>query len=115
MTNSAAQKRRCEAFLGPAHLTRIRGWIRMAATSMVAPNLLRVLVVEDSVDDTFFIVRELQRGGYTVDFERVETPAGMQTALKSRNWDLVISDFSMPRFGGAAALGLYRQSGQDVP
>jgi two-component system, cell cycle sensor histidine kinase and response regulator CckA len=79
------------------------------------PNPLRVLIVEDSVDDTFFIVRELQRGGYNVDFERVETPAGMQTALKSRTWDLVISDFSMPMFGGAAALSLYQQSGQDVP
>ncbi len=79
------------------------------------PSPLRVLIVEDSVDDTFFIVRELQRGGYNVDFERVETPAGMQTALKSRTWDLVISDFSMPLFGGAAALALYKQSGQDVP
>jgi len=84
-------------------------------TSMVTPNPLRLLVVEDSVDDTFFIVRELQRGGYNVDFERVETPAGMQAALKSRTWDLVISDFSMPLFGGPAALGLYQQSGQDVP
>jgi two-component system, cell cycle sensor histidine kinase and response regulator CckA len=67
------------------------------------------------VDDTFFIVRELQRGGYNVDFDRVETPAGMQTALKSRSWDLVISDYSMPQFGGAAALAMYQQSGQDVP
>jgi len=82
---------------------------------MVMPNPLHVLIVEDSVDDTFFIVRELQRGGYNVDFERVETPAGMQTALKSRMWDLVISDFSMPLFGGPAALALYKQSGQDVP
>ena len=79
------------------------------------PNPLRVLIVEDSVDDTFFIVRELQRGGYNVDFERVETPAGMQTALTSRTWDLVISDYSMPLFGGASALALYKQSGQDVP
>jgi PAS domain S-box-containing protein len=79
------------------------------------PNPLRVLIVEDSVDDTFFIVRELQRGGYNVDFERIETPAGMQAALKGRIWDLIISDFSMPQFGGAAALSLYLQSGQDVP
>jgi PAS domain S-box-containing protein len=82
---------------------------------MVMPNPLRVLIIEDSVDDTFFIVRELQRGGYNVDFERVETPAGMQSALKSRAWDLIISDFSMPLFGGAAALALYQQSRQDVP
>jgi PAS domain S-box-containing protein len=82
---------------------------------MAIPNPLRVLVVEDSVDDTFFIVRELQRGGYNVDFERVETPAGMESALKSRSWDLIISDFSMPLFGGPAALALYRQSKLDMP
>ena len=79
------------------------------------PNPLRVLIVEDSVDDTFFIVRELQRGGYSVDFERVETPAAMQTALQQGGWDLIISDFSMPLFGGAAALNLYLQSGFDIP
>ena len=76
---------------------------------------LRVLIVEDSVDDTFFIVRELQRGGYNVDFERVETAAATEAALRLRDWDLVISDYSMPLFGGAAALNLYLQSGLDVP
>ena len=58
---------------------------------------LHILIVEDSVDDTFFIVRELQRGGYNVDFERVETAAAMQAALQSRKWDLVVSDLSLPQ------------------
>jgi PAS domain S-box-containing protein len=76
---------------------------------------LHILIVEDSVDDTFFIVRELQRGGYNVDFERVETAAAMQAALQSRKWDLVISDLSLPQFGGAAALSLFQQSDLDAP
>ena len=76
---------------------------------------LHILIVEDSVDDTFFIVRELQRGGYSVDFERVETAAAMQAALQSRKWDLVISDLSLPQFGGAAALALFQQSDLDAP
>ena len=78
-------------------------------------NPLRVLVVEDSVDDTFFIVRELQKGGFHVDFERVETAAAMQEALRGGQWDLVISDYSMPQFDGEAALALYLQSGSDAP
>jgi PAS domain S-box-containing protein len=78
-------------------------------------NSLRVLVVEDSVDDTFFIVRELQRGGFHVDFERVETAAAMQQALEEGSWDLIISDYSMPQFDGAAALTLYLESGSDAP
>jgi PAS domain S-box-containing protein len=76
---------------------------------------LRVLIVEDSVDDTFFIVRELQRGGFHVEFERVETAASMQAALEVHPWDLIISDYAMPQFGGAAALALYKQQERDMP
>jgi PAS domain S-box-containing protein len=79
------------------------------------PEPLRVLIVEDSVDDTYFIVRELQRGGFVVEFERVETPAAMQAALANHTWDLVISDYSMPLFGGAAALALFKRNGIDIP
>lgn len=76
---------------------------------------LRVLIVEDSVNDTFFIVRELQRGGFNVEFERVETAASMQTALETQPWDLVISDYAMPLFGGGAALALFQQQSLDIP
>lgn len=72
-------------------------------------------MVEDSVDDTFFVVRELQRGGYQVDFERVETAAGMKEALQRGNWDLVVSDYQMPQFDGAAALALHAENGADAP
>lgn len=37
------------------------------------PNLLRVLIIEDSEDDAFFTVQELARGGFEPEFERVET------------------------------------------
>lgn len=79
------------------------------------PAHLKVLIVEDSVNDTFFVVRELQRGGFHVSFERVETQAAMQAALDGQHWDLVISDYSMPQFSGTAALALYRQRGSDAP
>ena len=80
------------------------------------PEPIRVLIVEDSVQDTFFIVRELQRAGFTVTFERVETPGTMLTALQGQPWDLIISDYSMPSFDGPGALALYKQqSGLDVP
>jgi len=79
------------------------------------PGHLRVLVVEDSVNDTFFVVRELQRAGYQVSFERVETGPAMKAALEAGPWDLIISDYQMPQFGGAAALALYKQSDLDIP
>jgi PAS domain S-box-containing protein len=78
-------------------------------------NTLRLLIVEDSEADTYLIVRELQRGGFRPEFERVETAGAMREALETADWDLIISDYSMPMFGGPAALSLYGEKGLDIP
>jgi len=76
---------------------------------------LRVLIVEDSEDDTALLVRELRRGGYELTFERVDTPAGMSVALDKKEWDLVVCDYSMPHFSGTDALRLLRTQDLEVP
>lgn len=76
---------------------------------------LRVLIVEDSEDDTALLLRELQRGGYDTIHERVDTPEAMNTALDRQNWDIVFGDYSMPHFNGIAALKLLRGRGFDMP
>ncbi|MGI8655129.1 MAG: response regulator [Pyrinomonadaceae bacterium] len=76
---------------------------------------LRTLFVEDSENDAELLLRELQRGGYDVAFERVDTAAAMRAALAEKNWDIVISDFSMPQFNGLAALEVLQQSTLDLP
>ncbi|HJR80380.1 MAG TPA: response regulator [Anaerolineales bacterium] len=78
-------------------------------------SLLRVLIVEDSVDDAELIVRELRRGGYEVDSERVETKSGMQAALSRQMWEIILSDYSMPQFSAMAALETLKDSGLDIP
>jgi len=76
---------------------------------------LRILIVEDSEDDTLLLLYELQRGDYNPTFERVDSPAAMSAALDGRGWDLVVADFSMPRFNALAALELLRKKGLDLP
>jgi two-component system cell cycle sensor histidine kinase/response regulator CckA len=78
-------------------------------------DLLRVLIVEDSPEDAVLIVRELSGGGFEVASERVETAFAMQAAVEGRKWDLIISDYSIPGFGGQAALAYYQQKGLDIP
>ncbi|HYL63433.1 MAG TPA: response regulator [Candidatus Methylomirabilis sp.] len=76
---------------------------------------LHVLIVEDSEDDGDLVVRELRRGGYDVHFERVDTEATVVSAVESHEWDLIISDFSMPVFSGIDALAMVRKKRPDVP
>lgn len=78
-------------------------------------SLLRVLVVEDSGDDAALVVREIQRAGYTVEFERVETRAAMQAALAKEAWDIIVADFSLPHFSAMGALETIKASGLDIP
>jgi len=76
---------------------------------------LRVLIVEDSENDTLLLLRELRREGYEPIFERVETREAMIAALEGGRWDIVISDFVMPGFSGLDALCTLMESGLDLP
>lgn len=76
---------------------------------------LRVLIVEDSEDDTLLVVRELKRGGYAPVFERVESEEDMLSALDKEERDLIIADYAMPCFSGPAALDLYKAKDLDIP
>jgi len=76
---------------------------------------LRVLVVEDREEDAQLLLLYLRRGDFDVTFERVDTPEAMSDALAKQPWDIVISDYSMPRFSGLAALALLKQRKLDLP
>ncbi len=76
---------------------------------------LRLLMVEDSEDDALLIVRTLRRGGYDVDYTRVDTAEAMRAALREREWDLVIADYALPGFDGLEALRLVHEHHLDLP
>ena len=77
---------------------------------------LRILFVEDSESDSDLIVRHLNKTEYSVHYERVETAKNMtKMELETRPWDLVISDYKLPRFNAAAALALLQKTNLDIP
>ncbi|HEY6549111.1 MAG TPA: response regulator [Vicinamibacteria bacterium] len=76
---------------------------------------LRVLLVEDDEQDVPLLLRELTRAGYQVAHERVDREAALREALERAEWDVVITDFSMPGFDGRAALRIVRESRRDLP
>ena len=76
---------------------------------------LRVLIVEDSLEDAELLLVELKRGGYDVSYERVTSEPEVRRALQAGAWDLIISDYSLPGFDGKRCLQIYREFGIDVP
>ncbi|MCM2309733.1 MAG: PAS domain S-box protein, partial [Sulfuritalea sp.] len=81
----------------------------------IASTPLAVLVVEDSASDAGLMVHQLQKAGFTVAHQRVDSAAAMRDALQAQAWDIVLSDFHMPGFGAPEALALVQESGLDIP
>ncbi len=79
-------------------------------------KLLRVLIVEDSEDDAELLAIELERGGYQPIYQQVDNKADMQAALQDKKpWDVVLADYSMPKFSATAALNLLKELDLDLP
>src|SRR6266851_9895380 len=76
---------------------------------------LRVLLIEDSEDDAALLLRELRRGNYDVQLERVDESSALESAFDKQTWDLILSDFSMPHFSGTDALRILRSKGCEIP
>lgn len=76
---------------------------------------LRLLLIEDSEDDTFLCIRTLERAGFKVDCTVVTTADGMSSELKSGTFDIIIADFALPSFNADQALVLLNATGQDIP
>jgi len=87
----------------------------MSSTEL-EPRELKVLLVEDNVDDAFLLERHLRRHGFAPQTTRVETAAEMLDALADGDSpEVVLADYNLPNFSGPAALQLLRRSGLDIP
>jgi len=78
-------------------------------------TLLRAIIVEDSEDDLFLMVRVLKKGGFDVIYTRVDTVEDLHNALQDDKWQIVISDHAMPLCSAPEALQVLKKSGRDLP
>ncbi len=76
---------------------------------------LRVLFVEDSVEEPALLVRQLRRGGYDPTFARVDSADALGAALGAQTWDIIIAEYTMSRFSTPAALNQLKERGLDLP
>lgn len=86
----------------------------MSVVSKEQMASLRALIVEDVEDDALLLVDYLQSSGFDLEWRRVDTEDALREALRE-SWDIVFSDFSMPKFNGKRALQVVREIDPDLP
>ncbi len=75
----------------------------------------RILHLEDDARDGDLIECLLTTQGVTAEIHRVDNGAAFAAALAEGAFDLILSDFSIPGFGGLEALELARKQCRDKP
>ena len=78
-------------------------------------HALRILMVEDSPADAELLVRELRGLGRPFEHRRVAFAEALRQALDEFEPHIVLSDYSMPGFGGADALQIVTERAKDTP
>src|SRR5437867_12111600 len=76
---------------------------------------LRILIIEDSEEDTPVLVRRLEWSGFTPFWKRVDTIESLRAAFAEETWDIAFSNYSMQGLGIRDALAIVKERGLDLP
>jgi PAS domain S-box-containing protein len=78
-------------------------------------NILRVLHIEDLEDDFLLVKRALRETWREIDATWTDTVEGIERAFAEREFDVALSDFSMPTLDGFEALEVVRRLAPELP
>jgi PAS domain S-box-containing protein/diguanylate cyclase (GGDEF)-like protein len=76
---------------------------------------IRLIVVEDMPMEAEIAVRQLESGGFTCSWKRVDSESVLRATLAEGRPDVILSDFTLPGFDGLSALEISRQIAPDTP
>jgi PAS domain S-box-containing protein len=83
------------------------------AHSIATP--LQVLILEDNPRDVELCIQELNKAGFELMVDAVDTMEGFAAKLQSRIYDLILADNTIPNWTGVEAFQMLKQSGKNVP
>src|SRR5271165_6858571 len=77
--------------------------------------LLRILLLEDSIQDAELVQDLLEADHFVCEVTRVQTRAEFLAALEDGGFDLILADYKLPSFDGLSALKLALSARPDLP
>ncbi len=81
----------------------------------IVKDEIRILLVEDSDADELLVRRALMNAGLPYELKRVDTRSSFTHQIVASPPDLILSDFSVPGFGGMDALEIAQKKCPDIP
>ena len=76
---------------------------------------VRILHVEDNPIDVELVRQNLRRGGFDIEVVVVDSSRECEQMLEREKFDLVISDFNLPRGNGLEVLSVVRKKNSEIP
>jgi diguanylate cyclase (GGDEF)-like protein/PAS domain S-box-containing protein len=78
-------------------------------------RVVRILFVNEKRSGVQLCLNELKRMDFAVSSDRVQTAEGFQEQLRTKTYDVIVCEYSMPNWTGLEALEILQQSKQDIP
>jgi PAS domain S-box-containing protein/diguanylate cyclase (GGDEF)-like protein len=78
-------------------------------------DVIKILVVEDVATDAELAIRQLRRASMEVETRCVETRDDFIAEIERFKPDLILSDYSLPKFDGLSALSIAHERYPDIP
>lgn len=81
----------------------------------MSKKILRLLAIDDYPDDVDALSKNLRIARFMLKSKRVTDAAGLQEALNSSKWDIVVSEYTLKAFNAQLALDVVRSSSPNTP
>src|SRR5260370_708078 len=78
-------------------------------------KVIRVIMLEDNLEDAQFIQKTLQRANVAIETKVVFNREGFISALNSFSPDLILGDHQLPQFNSMEALQISRELSPFTP
>ncbi|MCP5161398.1 MAG: EAL domain-containing protein [Hahellaceae bacterium] len=78
-------------------------------------DLLRLLIIDDSEDDVFFLLHALTQAGLPFEHTHVETLDELREMLGETDWDVVITDHHLVGCSSRDVISLVKTTNSDLP
>src|SRR3972149_2259926 len=76
---------------------------------------LKVLIIEDLEEDVFLLGKNLEKAGFNPLIRNICTKQALIDALDTGDWDVILSDYTLPEINGLEVLKIKQEKKPEIP